>query len=146
MLRAIEHFPAGEWPAEEGVAESVELDWEDRCRRRKRIESLGGRPILIDLLRSVAMADKDGLRCECGSWIEVRAKPEQVLMIKSSRPGGLIKIAWHLGNRHTPADLREDMIFIRPDHVLADMARNLGCEVETFVEAFHAERGAYHSH
>lgn len=92
------------------------------------------------------MADKDGLRCECGSWIAVRAKPEQVLAIKSAVPGRLNKVAWHLGNRHTPADLREDVIIIRPDHVLADMAKSLGCEVEALVEAFHAERGAYHSH
>ena len=145
MLRAIEHFAAGDWPADD-ASESVELDWEDRCRRRKRLESLGGRPILIDLPRSVAMADKDGLRCDCGSWIAVRAKPEQVLAIKSAVPGRLNKVAWHLGNRHTPADLREDVIIIRPDHVLADMAKNLGCEVEASVEAFHAERGAYHSH
>ena len=92
------------------------------------------------------MADGDGLRCECGRWIAVQAKPEQVLTIRSDAPDRLVKVAWHLGNRHTPADLREDVIMIRPDHVLAEMARNLGCEVEVSVEAFHAERGAYHSH
>ncbi len=145
MRRAVEHRPRGRWPAEE-AAGSVSLAFDDRHRRRLRLETVEGEAILLDLPRAVAMAERDGLRCADGAWIAVAARPEPVLRITAATPALAARLAWHLGNRHTPADIRADAILIRPDHVLAEMLRNLGGEVTETVEAFQPEGGAYAGH
>ncbi len=92
------------------------------------------------------MAGGDGLRCTTGDWIEVAARPEPVLRITAATPVLAARLAWHLGNRHTPADIRPDATLIRPDHVLAQMLRALGATVTEAVEPFQPEGGAYARH
>ena len=145
MRRAVEHRPAGSWPAEEAV-DRVRLDFEDRGRRRIRFATETGAEILLDLKRPHPMAGGDGLRCDDGSWIAVEDKPEPLSAIIPPDRMALVRIAWHLGNRHAPAELADGRILIRPDHVLEDMARGFGCRVEKVVEPFRAEGGAYAAH
>ena len=145
MRRAVEHRPRGHWPDKEAVG-CVSLAFDDRHRRRLRLETVEGQAILLDLPKAVAMAEGDGLRCADGTWIAVAARPEPVLRITAATPELAARFAWHLGNRHTPAEIRADAILIRPDHVLADMLRNLGGEVTEAVEAFQPEGGAYAGH
>ena len=142
MRRATEHRPAGHWPHEESVGR-VSLTFDDRHRRRLRLETDCGREVLLDLPNAVAMAHGDGLRCTDGAWIGVAARPEPVLRITASSPVLAARLAWHLGNRHTPAEIRADAILIRPDHVLADMLRGLGATATETKEPFQPEGGAY---
>ena len=141
MRRAVEHRPAGHWPkaAADGC---VSLAFDDRHRRRLRLETTAGEPVLLDLPRAVAMAEGDGLRCAGGAWVAVAARPEPVLRITAETPELAARLAWHLGNRHTPAEIRADAILIRPDHVLAEMLCNLGGAVTETVEPFQPEGGA----
>ena len=53
--------------------------------------------------------------------VEVRAKPEPLLVVAAKDAHHLARLAWHLGNRHVPAAIEDDRILIRPDHVLAEM-------------------------
>ena len=145
MRRAVEHRPRGHWPERE-AAGCVSLGFDDRHRRRLRLETTAGEPVLLDLPRAAAMAGGDGLRCADGSWIGVAARPEPVLRVAAATPELAARLAWHLGNRHTPAEIRADAILIRPDHVLAAMLRNLGGEVAESVEPFQPEGGAYSGH
>ncbi len=142
MRRASEHRPAGRWPAAEAEA-AVALAFDDRHRRRLRLETTAGEALLLDLAEAVAMADGDGLRCEDGGWVRVRAKPEPVLCVAAGSPDALARLAWHLGNRHTPAEIRAGSILIRPDAVLARMLRGLGAEVSEALAPFQPEGGAY---
>lgn len=142
MRSAIEHRPAGHWPHED-AAGRVSLAFDDRHRRRVRLETTAGEAILLDLPKAVAMAEGDGLRCADGTWVEVAARPEPVLRITAATPELAARLAWHLGNRHTPAEIRADAILIRPDHVLADMLRSLGGSVTETVAPFQPEGGAY---
>lgn len=128
------------------MAGRVSLAFDDRHRRRLRLETVEGEAVLLDLPKAVAMAEGDGLRCADGGWIAVAARPEPVLRIAAAAPELAARLAWHLGNRHTPAEIRADAILIRPDHVLADMLRNLGAEVTETVEPFQPEGGAYSGH
>lgn len=145
MRRAVEHRPCGHWPEHE-AAGRVSLAFDDRHRRRLRLETVEGEAVLLDLPKAVAMAEGDGLRCADGGWIAVAARPEPVLRIAAATPELAARLAWHLGNRHTPAEIRADAILIRPDHVLADMLRNLGGAVTETVEPFQPEGGAYSGH
>lgn len=137
------HAAHGHWPTDEAVA-TVTLDFDARHRRRIRLDLDGGGEALLDLDRAVALAAGDGLQLESGEWIAVIAAPEPVLEITASEPGLRMRLAWHLGNRHVPAEITADRIRIRPDHVLRDMLEGLGAIVSEKLAPFQPERGAYH--
>lgn len=145
MHRASKHAPAGHWPADAAVAE-IALDFDERHRRRIRLAASTGEEVLLDLPAAVAMADGDGIETEDGRWLRIRAKPEPLIAVTAPDRHGLMRLAWHLGNRHTPAELQADRILIRPDHVLADMARGLGGAAVDVIEPFQPEGGAYGGH
>ena len=92
------------------------------------------------------MAEGDGLLADDGRWFAIRAKPEPLLAVTATDQHALMRLAWHLGNRHTPAELQGDRILIRHDHVLADMVRGLGGDAQLVEEPFQPEGGAYGGH
>ncbi|MEZ4278969.1 MAG: urease accessory protein UreE [Myxococcota bacterium] len=151
MRRLRRHAARGHWPTGEAIA-TVTLDYDARHRRRIRLAFDGGGEALLDLDRAVALAGGDGLQLETGEWIAVIAAPEPILEITAPDPLLRMRLAWHLGNRHVPAELGTDRIRIRPDHVLRDMLVGLGAVVTERIAAFQPERGAYdgasasHSH
>ena len=135
----------GDWPADRAV-DRVTLDHHDRHRRRLRLTTEGGQAFLLDLERATVLNDGDGLRTETGDWIAVAAAPEDLLEVTAASPGGLARLAWHIGNRHCPAQIETDRVLIRADHVLAEMLIGLGATVRPVRRAFSPEAGAYHGH
>jgi urease accessory protein len=130
----------------EAPADFVTLDSDRRHVRRARAISDGGRALLIDLHEAIFLQPGDALAAEDG-LIEVRAAPEELLEIRAQDALSLARLAWHLGNRHTPAELTADSIYIQPDHVLQRMAEGLGATVTSVTRAFQPEMGAYgHGH
>jgi urease accessory protein len=109
-----------------------------------------GAEVLLDLPQAVRLRDGDGLALEDGAIVRVVAKPEPLLEIHAHGPAELVRIAWHLGNRHLPVQLLGDRIRIRADHVIADMVDGLGGHAHTIEAPFDPEGGAYsgggHSH
>ena len=142
MLRAIEHRPAAAWPAEKAVG-SLTLDYENRHRRRIRLITDGGAEVLLDLSKAVAMAHGDGLRLEDGRWLSVKAAPEALIEVRSPDATRLARIAWHIGNRHFPAQILDGAIRIRPDHVMEAMVAGLGGVMMRIEAPFQPEGGAY---
>ena len=104
-----------------------------------------GRELLLDLPRTARLRDGDGLVLDSGNIVRVRAKPEPLLEIHAPDPGTLVRIAWHLGNRHLPVQLLPERIRIRPDHVIAEMVQALGGRIDSIEAAFDPEAGAYAS-
>ncbi len=148
MLRAIESTRCGHWTRDAAV-DTVTLDYDHRHRRRIRLRTDGGRDLLLDLPKAVPLANGDGLRLEDGGWVEVRAAQEALLEIRAGDPWQLLRLAWHVGNRHVPAEILADAIRIRPDHVIAKMIEGLGGTVLPVDAAFQPEGGAYaggHAH
>jgi urease accessory protein len=142
MLRAIEHHPAANWPADH-AADSLTLDYDNRHRRRISLTTDGGAPVLLDLPKAVAMAHGDGLRLEDGRWLAVCAAPEALVEVRAEGATSLARIAWHIGNRHFPAQILDSAIRIRPDHVMEAMILGLGGSVTPIEAAFQPEGGAY---
>jgi len=131
----------------EHVSDSVTLDHEHRQRRRIRLTSDGDLEFLLDLDKATGLDDGDALKLEDGRLIAVKAAPQKLLEIKAENPLRLLRVAWHIGNRHTPAEITADAIYIEEDHVLAQMVRGQGCSVITVTRPFRPERGAYdHGH
>ncbi len=141
MHRATRAERAGHWP-ETRAASTVTLTYDDRHRRRLRLETDAGEEFLLDLAQAIALDDGDGLQLDDGRWLMVRAAPEALLEV-TAEPTLLARLAWHLGNRHLPARIEPHRILIRRDHVIADMLSKLGATLR-FIEApFTPERGAY---
>lgn len=127
----------------ERVADTVTLDHEGRHRRRVALKGDGGLDFLLDLDKAAILADGDAVKLEDGRLVQVKAAPQPLLEIRSENPLRLMRIAWHIGNRHTPAEITADAIYIEDDHVLAEMVRGQGGVVARVERPFQPERGAY---
>ena len=136
------HFPAGQWPKDE-MAGTLTLDFDSRYRRRIRLTADDGENILLDLPKAVAMADGDGLLLDDGRWLKVQAAPEVLVEVRHQDPSQLARIAWHLGNRHLPVEVRNQVLRIRHDHVIEDMLLGFGAELVTIQAPFQPDGGAY---
>lgn len=143
--RAVLHRRAGEWPQELAVG-SITLDFDHRHRRRIRLVTDQSDEILLDLPTATAMADRDGVQLDDGTWFIVRAAAEPVVDVAHPDPCQLVRLAWHLGNRHVPTEIRGDALRIRPDHVIEDMLHGFGATVVKLQAAFQPEGGAYSGH
>lgn len=140
-MRAHRVLPAGTWePARE--IDSVVADHDHRHRRRIALPTERGASVLIDFPDTVTLRDGDGLETATGV-IRVRSAHEALLEIHAHDDGEMIRIAWHLGNRHLPVQLLGDRIRIRDDHVIAAMVEGLGGHVERLDAPFDPESGAY---
>jgi urease accessory protein len=121
----------------------VVLDFDDRHRRRTAMTGTRGLEFLLDLESAVALRGGDALVLEDGRLIEVVAAPEPLLEIRGQDPGHLVRIAWHLGNRHLPTQIMGRGLRIRRDHVIEEMVKGLGARVIEFEAPFDPEGGAY---
>ncbi|MET0361958.1 MAG: urease accessory protein UreE [Sphingobium sp.] len=133
---------------ETGIAQdSVRLDHDQRSRRRMVFRTQGGASILLDMARPGTLRDGDALRLEDGSRVAVEATAEALLEIQAVSTAELVRIAWHLGNRHLPTQLVPGAdgvsLRIRDDHVIAAMVVGLGGTCEAILEPFDPEGGAY---
>jgi urease accessory protein len=142
MRRAIAVHPRGHWP-EVTAVDTVTLAYLDRHRRRIRLVADSGEAFLLDLPRAYHLADGDGLELENGDFLRVRSAPEPVFEIEAADRAALLRIAWHLGNRHLPLQVAGERLRIRADHVIADMATGLGGRITRLEAPFDPEIGAY---
>jgi urease accessory protein len=143
--RALIHRPAGNWPKQEAVG-AVTLDFDERHRRRFRLTTDEGDKVLLDLPKALPMAHGDGLQLEDGKWLRVQAAPEQIIEIRHQDLNQLMCLAWHLGNRHLPTEIRGHVLRIRPDHVIEEMLRGFGADLVKLEEPFQPQGGAYGAH
>jgi urease accessory protein len=142
MQNASIHRPAGHWPKEQSAG-TLTLDFDARHRRRIRLTADQGEDVLLNLPKAVAMADGDGLQLEDGRWLEVRAATETIVEVRHKNPHQLARLAWHLGNRHLPTEIRGEVFRIRPDHVIEDMLLGFGADLAKVQVPFQPEGGAY---
>ena len=76
----------------------------------------------------------------------MRSAPEALVEVRADDIGHLMRLAWHIGNRHLPAQLDAERILIRDDHVIVAMLRGLGARVAPVRAPFDPEGGAYGEH
>lgn len=122
------------------TSDYVLLSYEGRFLRRKVLTSNAGVKFLVDLPSTTSLNDGDALVLEDGALIGVRAANEDLLEVTGS---DLIRLAWHIGNRHMPCQIEGARLLIQPDHVIHDMLQKLGAHVQTVHEPFTPEGGAY---
>jgi len=143
MRKAIERLNYGTWLQANAVG-TVTLPFDDRHRRRIRMQDDAGAPFLLDLEEAEYLHEGDGLRLDDGGILLVRAAQEAVLDIHCRDAAHTARIAWHIGNRHIPLQVLDNgSLRIRADHVLAGMLEGLGAHVHYLEDSFSPEAGAY---
>ena len=141
--RAVGVLAPGEWDPRLAT-DRVLIDFDRRHRRRVLLTTEVGAELLLDLPDAVRLRDGDGLALEGGGIVAVAARPETLLAIQSTDRAPLMRIAWHLGNRHLPVQFVDGgHLRIRADHVIAGMVRGLGGHVAAVEAPFDPEAGAY---
>lgn len=144
MLHAHSFVPAREVEAK-SIADSVVLTFEDRCQRQGVVQTVGGLDILLDLAEAPALAHGDAYRLEDGRLIEIVAEAEPLLEIKGRDPLHLMRLAWHLGDRHRETEIGTKWLRIRQDAEIAEVLKGLGAKVVAIEGPFQPE-GGDHSH
>jgi urease accessory protein len=133
---------AGDWAAP--AVDTVALDYDGRHRRRIVLSGASGAEYLLDLAEATHLKGGDGLRLPSGGVVEVVARAEPLLEVRAASPAALVRLAWHIGNRHLAAQVFADRILIRRDHVIAHMLEHQGATVAEVEAPFDPEGGAYH--
>jgi urease accessory protein len=147
MIRATTVLGQHRWT--HAAADTVVLDFDDRHRRRMAMTGTRGLEFLLDLESAVALRGGDALVLEDGRLIEVVAAAEPLVEIRGADPLHLVRVAWHLGNRHLPTQIMPKGLRIRRDHVIEAMVKGLGARIIEIEAPFDPEGGAYaasHAH
>lgn len=130
-------------PTANGATDEVLLDHDQRRRRRIVHATRQGRTILLDQPSVVHLRQGQGLVLEDGTLVAVQAVAERLIAITAPDIAALVRIAWHLGNRHLPTQLAGETLLIRYDHVIAHMVEGLGGVCKVVEAPFDPEGGAY---
>ena len=141
MIRAGEVLAKGDWRGE--AADTIVLDYDDRHRRRVALEGVGGLAFLLDLPEAVSLRSGDAIRLEDGRLVEVVGAAEPLTEIRAQGTTHLLRLAWHLGNRHLPVQVAGERLRIRRDAVIEAMIAGLGGTCRPIEAAFDPEGGAY---
>lgn len=128
-------------------ADSVLLTYDARFLRRKVLTSQNGLEFLVDLPKTQSVNSGDVFVLDNGQHIAVAPAEEELIEIT----GNLVRLAWHIGNRHMPCQIEETRLLIQKDHVMEKMLDQLGASFKTVQDIFTPEGGAYghgrtHSH
>lgn len=123
------------------------LPFELREKSRLRATLASGEVVAVFTARGTVLRHGDLIRGDDGRIIRIVAAKEATYRVDCATPRGLLRCAFHLGNRHTQAqvDGADDTGFlrIRKDAVLKDMLEGLGATVTEEQAAFEPESGAY---
>jgi urease accessory protein len=118
----------------------IELSYDERFLRRKKLTSYNGIEFLVDLKNTISLKKDDMFKLDSGLLINVRYKIEELLEIKGNN---LMHLIWHIGNRHIPCQIEENRILIQNDKVIEEMMLRLNGQTKVVLEAFDPEGGAY---
>ena len=118
----------------------IELSYDERFLRRKKLTSYNGIEFLVDLKNTISLKKNDMFKLDSGLLINVRYKIEELLEIKGNN---LMHLIWHIGNRHIPCQIEENRILIQNDKVIEEMILRLNGQTKVVLEAFDPEGGAY---
>lgn len=140
MSDATETLPIAQTVASaDGAVDTISLTYAERLLRRKRLTSDRGLSFLVDLSETRGLDEGDAFELQDGRRVAVVAASESLIEVT----GDLVRLAWHIGNRHTPCEITQGALRIQDDHVLGAMLRQLGASVRPVHAPFRPEGGAY---
>ncbi|GIZ50604.1 urease accessory protein UreE [Noviherbaspirillum aridicola] len=119
------------------------LPYELREKSRLRAALASGEDVAVFTVRGTVLRDGDLLKGDDGRVVKIRAAQESTYRVSCPDTRTLLRCAFHLGNRHTQAQVGDGFLRIRKDTVLREMLEGLGATVSEENAAFEPESGAY---
>ncbi len=141
----IDHLPESSPPVG-SARDRVVLTWEERAKTRQQLRSEGGREIAVKLPTGTRLPPETLLFVGDGFHIVVAAADEDVWVIRSADAPLLARVAYEIGNRHFPIDIRADSIAVRFDHTLAELWDRLAVRAESARRPFLSDQRPTHHH
>ncbi len=130
-------------PGSFAVSDRVVLDADERQRRRIALTAEKGARLLLDFEKPMILRDGDGLVLEDGSVVQVAGRVELLVEVSATAPADVVRLAWHIGNRHTDIQFTDRSFRIRRDHVLEEMLKGLGASLKAVEAPFDPEPGPH---
>lgn len=133
----------------ESDAERLVLTYKQREKSRLRVSMASGEEVGLFMPRGTVLKEGDVIASESGDRLRIVAAHEKVSTVMADGGHLLLRIAYHLGNRHVPLQVEPTWLRYAHDHVLDDMVRLLGGKVVVEDQPLQPESGAYgggHSH
>jgi urease accessory protein len=129
------------------IDDELVLPFELREKSRLRAHLASGEEVAVFTVRGTVLRDGSLLRGDDGRVVKIVAAREATYRVDCDSPRDLLRCAFHLGNRHTQAEVAgnasEGFLRIRKDAVLKDMLAGLGARVTEELAPFEPESGAY---
>ena len=127
-------------PENKRIKDTITLTYDQRFIRRKKLVSDNNFGFLVNLSETVSLKKNNGFLLDNGSIILIKSAEEELLEITSNN---LMKITWHIGNRHIPCQIENERLLIQVDKVIENLIIKLGGHVKKVKEEFNPEGGAY---
>ena len=103
------------------------------------------RELILNLPREGKINDGDIFRTNQENiFICVKAKIENLFRIYSSSKLNMLKLSYHLGNRHIGMEIYDNYLFVKEDHVIKNLLENFDAEIKLVNKKFFPEIGAYY--
>lgn len=138
MILRVASFRRAE-PSDNMPFDVVVLDAVARHVRRGRFTLQHGDELLVDFDKAVRLEHGDLLVLDDGRMAEVIAAEEDLLEVTGQSTAHLMRLAWHIGNWHLPAQIEDARILVHRDHGIRQMLESLGAHVQDVMEPFHPE-------
>jgi urease accessory protein len=125
------------------------LPYELREKSRLRAKLVSGEEVALFTVRGTVLRNGDLLQGDDGRIVKIIAAAEATYRVSCATPHALLRCAFHLGNRHTQAQVGSEgndgsgFLRIRQDPVLKGMLEGLGATVTAEDAPFEPESGAY---
>lgn len=131
----------------EKIDGELTLPYDQREKSRLRATLTSGEEVAVFTLRGTVLRNGDLIQGDDGRVIKITAAKEATYKVICNTPKNLLRCAFHLGNRHTQAQVdgteQNGFLRIRQDPVLKEMLEGLGATVEEEQAPFEPESGAY---
>ena len=102
------------------------------------------RELLLQLPREGKINDGDILKTNQENiFILVIAKIEKLFQLNAFSKLELLKVSYHLGNRHVEMEISNNYLFVKEDYVIKNLLENLGVEIKKVNKKFFPETGAF---
>ena len=128
---------AGDWS---DAVDRCVLTYDDRFLRQKRLVCDGGLAFLCDLEKTTSLSEGEAFELSDGRFVEIAAAAEPLYKVTGP---DLARLAWHIGNRHTPCQIEPDHLLIQRDPVIGHMLEHLAATLTEIEAPFTPEGGAY---
>jgi urease accessory protein len=128
---------------ERPVIDTLILDYAQRSAGAFDATGLKGGAFDLALSEPGRLRTDDVLELDDGTCVEIVAAPEPLIEARAADLAGLMRLAYHLGDRHVPVQVLPNRIRVQRRAELEGLLQSLGAKLAMIEAPFEPEGGAY---